>query len=132
MTRRIALSSNALSPRLRVAALLWLPVVTCAGLIFYFSSIPDLKITQEWYDIILRKIAHVFIFAVLSRLIARALTGSTYWSWRKIFYASLALTVVYAISDEYHQTFVEGRHGAAMDVLIDTTGAWLALGLKPD
>ena len=30
--------------------------------------------------------------------------------------------LVYAISDEFHQTFIPGRSGELRDVLIDTTG----------
>jgi VanZ family protein len=37
------------------------------------------------------------------------------------------LAVLYAVSDEVHQTFVAGRHGSPRDVLIDAVGA--ALGL---
>lgn len=111
---------------------LWLPVLLWAGLIFYFSSIPDLRITMAWYDIILRKIAHVFVFAVLARLFARAFTESTFWSWKRVFVWSLFCTFLYACSDELHQHFVPGRHMSPRDVLIDTVGAWIALGIKPD
>ena len=31
----------------------------------------------------------------------------------------------YAITDEFHQTFVEGRHGTPVDWLIDSAGAGL-------
>lgn len=120
------------SPRLHVVFSLWAPVLVWAALIFSFSSIPDLRITQAWYDIILRKMAHLFVFGALARLIARALTESTFWSWKKIFYASLALTFLYAITDEVHQSYVPGRHGALLDIGIDTLGACLALGVKPD
>lgn len=37
------------------------------------------------------------------------------------------LAVLYAITDEYHQTFVFGRNGTWIDVLIDSTGAAIAL-----
>ena len=102
-----------------------------AGFLFYLSGIPYLRITLAWYDIILRKLAHLFVYAVLARLLARALTGSTCWSWKKIFLGSLALSILYACSDEYHQTFVPGRVGCLHDVLIDALAAWLALGLRP-
>ena len=37
----------------------------------------------------------------------------------------------YAVTDEYHQTFVEGRHGSPVDWLIDSAGAAAAaLGLR--
>ena len=110
---------------------LWGPVVIWAGFIFWLSGIPYLWITLAWYDFLLRKLAHVFVYAVLARLLARALIRSTYWSWEKIFWASLALSFLYACSDEFHQTFVPGRGGSVRDVTIDTAGAWLGLGLKP-
>jgi len=55
--------------------------------------------------------------------------------WRALnkplrFLPSLALawvlTVLYAMSDEFHQTFVPGRNGNALDVLIDASAAALA------
>jgi VanZ family protein len=47
-----------------------------------------------------------------------------------------ALAALYASSDEIHQHFVEGRHGAPLDVAIDTVGAlagilaWSALARR--
>jgi len=110
---------------------LWLPVVLwCAG-IFYLSHIPHLRITLYWWDYPLRKAAHMTEYAILARLVTRALRGSTTWSTGQIFIASLVFVVFYASSDEFHQHFVEGRHGSPIDVLIDLTGAWIGLGFKP-
>jgi VanZ family protein len=39
---------------------------------------------------------------------------------------ALGITLLYAISDEYHQTFVPGRNGTAVDVTVDMVGALLA------
>ena len=110
---------------------LWLPVVAWAGFIYWLSGIPYLRITNAWYDIILRKMAHMFVFGVLARLLARAFTGTTFWSWKKIFVWSLAVAFLYACSDEYHQAFVPGRGASLLDVTIDTFAAWLALGCTP-
>ena len=38
-----------------------------------------------------------------------------------------AISVAYAVSDEIHQTFIEGRHGSPVDVLIDTAGVAAAV-----
>jgi len=35
---------------------------------------------------------------------------------------SLAITMIYAASDEWHQSFVPSRSASLIDVLIDTTG----------
>ena len=112
-------------------ASLWLPVVIWCGVIFTLSSIPNLRITREWWDYPLRKIAHMTEYGILARLWVRALAGSAAWSRKKIFAWSLVLSVLYACTDEYHQTFVAGREGVLHDVVIDSVGAWLALGLQP-
>jgi VanZ family protein len=37
------------------------------------------------------------------------------------------LAVAYAVTDEFHQRFVAGRHGAPLDVLIDTAGVLIGV-----
>ena len=111
--------------------MLWLPVVLWAAFIWNLSSIPHLRLLVSWWDYPLRKLAHMVVFGVLSRLIARALTEDTYWPWKKIFMGSLLLTFLYACTDEWHQTYIAGRHGSPIDVIVDLTGAWIALGLFP-
>ena len=39
----------------------------------------------------------------------------------------VAIALAYAVTDELHQTFVEGRHGAPVDVLIDAAGVAIAM-----
>jgi VanZ family protein len=87
--------------------------VAWAGAIFVLSSIPDLGTGLGGWDLVLRKIAHAAEFAVLGFLLVRA-TGA---EW-----ASLALGIAYAISDEAHQHFVPGRLGSPVDVAIDAIG----------
>jgi VanZ family protein len=110
---------------------LWIPVLLWAFLIWHLSTIPHLRFITSWWDYPFRKLGHMTVFGILARLFARALTGETYWSWKKIFYSALLVTCLYAASDEIHQRFVEGRHGSPVDVLIDTFGAWVALGFHP-
>jgi VanZ family protein len=92
---------------------LWLPVLAWAGLVFAFSSVPDLGTGLGGWDLVLRKIAHAVEFAILGTLLARA-TGT---AW-----LALALGTLYAVSDEVHQAFVPGRVGSAVDVAIDAVG----------
>jgi len=110
---------------------LWLPVLIWCVFIFYLSSIPHLRFLQNHWDFLVRKIGHLGVYGILARLVARALTGSTLWSWKKIFMGSLVFTILYACTDEFHQSFVPGRSATVHDVLIDSAGAWLALGLIP-
>ena len=39
---------------------------------------------------------------------------------------ALAVTIGYAATDEFHQTFIGGRHGSPIDVAIDSVGAGIA------
>ena len=97
--------------RLRSA---WLPVLLWAGLIFGLSSVPDLGTGLGTWDLVLRKLAHVCEYAVLGLLLVRA-TGREP--------LAVAAGVAYAGTDELHQHFVRGRHGAFRDVAIDAAGA---------
>jgi VanZ like family len=92
---------------------LWLPVVAWAGLIFALSSVPDLGTGLGGWDLVLRKIAHAAEYGVLGALLARA-AGSAR--------LAVALGVLYAVSDEVHQSFVSGREGSPLDVAIDAVG----------
>jgi len=96
----------------------WLPVVVWAGVIFAFSSVPSLSTHLGTWDLVLRKLAHMTEYAVLALLLLRA-TRSYAWA--------LALAVGYACTDEFHQTFVRGRHGTPVDVAIDAAGALIGL-----
>lgn len=126
--------SAALRPRsypLPLFLSLWLPVILWAAFIFYLSSIPHLRFLQSHWDFLFRKIGHLGVYGILARLVARALSGSTLWSWKKIFAGSLVLTILYACTDEFHQSFVPGRSATVHDVVIDSVGGWLALGVVP-
>ena len=129
----------------------WLPVVFLMVTIFLFSSKPaelseesSLSISQtvlqlyenvanvnlnaaDWVqtlsdvDHIVRKTAHFMEYAALAAAIALHFTC---WGVepRKRFWLSALITSVYAMTDEYHQTFVSGRSGQVSDVLLDTCG----------
>jgi VanZ family protein len=103
---------------------LWVPPIALMGLIFFLSAQPDLSSGLGTADLILRKIAHAAVYGLLWFLWWRALRGFGADGYAVA--AAMAITVGYAISDEWHQSFVEGRHGSPVDVLIDTAGASLA------
>jgi VanZ family protein len=96
----------------------FLPVLIWAAVIFTFSSIPSLSTHLGTWDLVLRKAAHMTEYAILAALLRRA-TGSSVWA--------SGLAVAYAATDEFHQTFVRGRHGSPIDVGIDAIG--VAIGL---
>jgi VanZ family protein len=102
------------------------PAIAWAGLIFAFSARPNLWFApDEGLDFLVRKAGHMGIFGILALLLWRAVAGTT--AWRRPWAWALALTVLYAITDELHQGGVIGRHAAAVDVGIDAAGALVAL-----
>ena len=78
--------------------------------------------TMETIHFITRKIAHFTEYAILGFLAARAFR--TYDRW---FLISAVLVVVYALIDEYHQSFVPSRTASIFDSLIDMSGGLTAL-----
>ncbi|MCX5668566.1 MAG: VanZ family protein [Candidatus Omnitrophica bacterium] len=100
---------------------LWTPVVVWAGVIFFFSSIPDLKTNLE-YDFFLRKIAHITEYFILTFVLYRAFRGSFNINFIRLFMYPATFALLYAISDEFHQYFVLGRSCSFRDVLIDSIG----------
>jgi VanZ family protein len=92
------------------------------GVIFALSATPSLASPFEpVYDFILRKLAHLTVFAVLTVLLFRAFrlhVASPTYAWL----LAMGVAVLYACSDEWHQTVVPGREGTIRDVVIDSFG----------
>lgn len=101
----------------------WLFLIFWMGIIFYFSSQPDLKSGLEsQMDFVLRKLAHITEYAILTFLAWRAISNGGEKKNLKYLIMAIGFSVFYAIGDEYHQLYVNGRVGSAADVLIDGAG----------
>jgi len=109
----------------------WLPVILWMVVIFLFSAQAySGAVTEQYfgdYNIPVRKLAHVMEFAVLCALTKRAclLSGDAWHRPSSII--AFVVTVLYAASDEWHQSFVPGRSSKPDDVLVDSVGAIFAL-----
>lgn len=102
---------------------LWAPVVLWAAAIYTVSDVPNLRISDEFWNFVLRKAAHITEYFILTALLARAIAGT--WvdlSKKSILSLAAAFSVLYAISDEIHQSFIPGRWGTLKDVLVDSCG----------
>lgn len=99
-----------------LAATIW------GAFIFYLSSIPDLASgLPTIQDLILRKAAHIFVFATLVYLLAKSLNSTQ----RHYLLFVIIAGITYALIDEIHQLGVPGRAGQATDILIDTLGVFI-------
>jgi len=137
---------------MKLKQLSWLPAVIVMGIIYYFSSKPAVissensswianrilgvyenitsiqypeveKIEKlDYINHVVRKGAHFFEYAVLAFTIAFHFWLRNRKGVRFIL-LSVALTTMYAASDEFHQIFIAGRSGEIKDVLLDSSGA---------
>jgi VanZ family protein len=78
----------------------------------------------SWFAIV--KGWHAAEFAILFLLVFALLNRYNRPAFGRNFASASALCVLFAISDEYHQTFVPGRGGTWRDVAIDGLGVVLA------
>lgn len=77
---------------------------------------PRLDFDINGLNHLLRKNAHFFAYLILGILEVNAVKRS-------------GICVLYAVSDEVHQLFVSGRSGQVIDVLIDSAGTVVGIGV---
>ncbi len=106
---------------MRPAARLLAPLAMMAA-IFYLSAQPFDGPDLAWWEVAVRKLGHMGGYAVLTFLWWWALVGRVH---RPLALAAV-ISILYACSDEYHQTFTDNRSGTAVDVGIDAVGIGLA------
>ena len=93
----------------------WLPVFLWAAVIFAFSSLAQIKVSEFFFwDFALKKTAHVTEYAILFAFVFRATKGN--------YLTSFVATLLYAFSDEFHQSFVPGRTSTYYDLGFDLSG----------
>lgn len=125
----------------RVSIILWAMRLTFSAssvawmaFIFWASSLPPEEVDQSLQGLaglgLLRSIlGHLALYGILAALMHICL-----WSWRPAAgrslwwaMATLALAVLYGVSDELHQAQVPGREPSALDVLTDGAGAMMGI-----
>jgi len=125
----------------------WLPVVFWMAFIFWMSTETfSSENTFSWMEMVLglllpkissqelglihaviRKVGHVTEYFILGLLLFRSFRGSSIssWNWQRSFLA-IMVVVLWAASDEFHQSFVLTRTASAVDVGIDTAAGTFA------
>ena len=101
-------------------------------MIFLFSSQPGEESSKISNDLIIRKLGHFseymtlgfFSFCYLSNFFIQ---NNNKRDLKKTVILSFFFSIIYALSDEFHQTFVPGRDGNIVDVLIDSSGALVGI-----
>ncbi|WP_442601414.1 VanZ family protein [Paenibacillus sp. KN14-4R] len=112
----------------------WLPKVE----FYYDKDFITHKLPYDMLEFFIRKCGHLSEFALLAFLWIKVLRPL--FKYRHTMFTLLLsafLSVAYAASDEWHQSFVVGRTGHAIDVAVDAIGVavvvliyGLILGIK--
>jgi VanZ family protein len=87
-------------------------------------------LTSHHMDVIhygMRKLAHFTEYAILGALWFRGLTRSGVARPPAATWLALAISVLCAVVDETHQSFLPSRTSSVHDVLLDSTGALAAI-----
>ena len=106
----------------------WFSVLLWMAVIFVLStehfSAARTPIAPDTVRFLLRKVAHWTEYFILAFLFMRALNVSSdkLISKRHIV-LSVIVATVYAVTDEWHQSFVPNREAKISDVAIDAVGA---------
>ena len=103
----------------------WIPAFIVMSVIYIASSTPAADIPDYGiWDTLVKKGGHMLGYGILS---------TTYWYGfgfnKKKGWLAWLLAVLYAATDEFHQTFTPGRHPSVVDVLL-FDGGGAAAGLS--
>jgi hypothetical protein len=104
----------------------WFPALVIMLAIFIISSQPRNKlpffVNLDW-DYVVKKAGHFIGYGFLALAYFHMLRYD-----KKQYWLAWTFAVLYAATDEFHQSFVSGRHSSIVDVfLFDGLGALFAL-----
>ena len=94
--------------------------------LWLFPNISEPRL--QLVHMLVRKAAHFGEYAILGLLAGRALISSSRTHLRRFWFAFvLLLVLIYALIDEYHQSFVASRTSSLYDSVIDVAGGLFAI-----
>lgn len=105
----------------------WGPPFIWVVVIFLFSTLSTKPVSKiYWREFAVKKSAHMVEYGILSLLLYRALINSgVKKKWSLVI--PIVFSLLYGISDEFHQSFVPGREPKVRDVVFDTIGSVLVI-----
>jgi VanZ family protein len=115
--------------RFKRLAVAWLPAIIWMAFIFYLSA--QSRPIGRTPSPALAYVAHFGEYAILAFLLFWAQLSRGSWKGRLALGLAIAFVVsaLYAASDEYHQSFVQGRDASPLDFTADVLGAAFALAV---
>ena len=108
-----------------------MPFVALSVAFFWMSSVPDITVPElgfDWQDKLLHSVAY-FVYGSCTVLLVVG------WSQNERTVKTIAwaftIAAIFAMLDEYHQSFVPGRDGSLADAFADFVGIGLSILFIP-
>jgi VanZ family protein len=117
--------------RLRHFIFYGVPVLAYAALIFFLSSLssfPEAVPSFFGFDKIAHFVEYYFLGCLLYRWFA---STDRYRKRRRALLMTIVIGTSYAMSDEWHQSFVPGRDASPWDALFDAVGVGIGAATYP-
>jgi VanZ family protein len=105
------------------------PALAIMAMIFTASGTPGMELPSFGiWDMLVKKGGHMIGYALFAAACYHALTNNKNTA-RIYYFIAFCLAVLYAATDEWHQSFTPGRSPAIKDICIDATGGFIGLAL---
>lgn len=98
-----------------------------SAIVSFFMDAWSLALPEDMLTFITRKSAHIVAYFILGMLLYTLVKDYKLSSRRAIWF-SIGIALLYAITDELHQSFIPGRSAEIRDVVIDTVASGLGVG----
>jgi VanZ family protein len=121
----ISKGNHSLISKRSIQLLAKIPFVFASAGIYYFSSLPQppfVMTSFQWQD----KVLHLCAYLFYGIAIAIGIHPHQSFSLKKRVIIIVTIGFVYAMSDEFHQSFVPGRTSEIGDLIADWIGVSLA------
>ena len=116
---------------MNVSGVGWSTTAICwMGLIFYLSSLSGQEVAETLPGLKpIPLIGHVVLFSGLAAFLQLAIRGWNFEINLRWVIAVAMVSSLFGISDEYHQSFVTGRHASIADASIDSISSTITATL---
>ena len=99
--------------------------------IVYLSHIPQDNLPQDPSGINnIDLLFHFFEYSFLGFLFYQSISVDNLLDVKPL-HGAVLIGILFALSDEYHQSFVPGRHMSLMDIIFDSLGILFGSSLAP-
>jgi len=104
----------------------WIPAILFMATIFLLSSRPAPEELKHFPIIAKLKLVHIIEYGILYLLVRYAIKRTTSYNKLEMFYLALMITILYGLTDEFHQIYVVSRTAKLEDAIANGVGGLLA------